>query len=384
MAGKKKDDFQTQIEEILTIPGVTKMRLAEWAEVDPSTVTRWTQGTTPRDPNGVLGKLAPRVEQAREVAQASTKTSVPSWKSLTGEMEQASLEYVKRTGLLATVYYVVMTWIPSSLQNNRYDVVIHRYFKEVWADMSRRTYNIGDISQTLSVGGDEKPTYDQAQSFSPNLNLTLMVHEPESRTGPSEGMAMIHVQLQLDGFPFRNHEIGFVDDFGYRFRGTRAIVSGRSPGRQTNEYLGAPGVMPSKRLNLFVCIPESGFRGTPSALSTSNRAMHRFLLELDNIPTDKYEAMLWPFGQRYDMSAAPDAHLKPIIRVSSTLDELPHGLQEALTEPADLNEKSGESVRDVLCRRDSRCFLLDIRDPHPSLTYTIIWRLMEPGANGPF
>lgn len=382
MAGKKKDDFQTQIEEILTIPGVTKMRLAEWAEVDPSTVTRWTQGTTPRDPNGVLGKLAPRVEQAREVAQASTKTSVPSWKSLTGEMEQASLEYVKRTGLLATVYYVVMTWIPSSLQNNRYDVVIHRYFKEVWADMSRRTYNIGDISQTLSIGGKEEPDYDQAQSFSPILSLALKVHEQEPRSGAPEGMAMIHVQLQLDGFPFRDHEIGFIDDFGYRFRGTRAIVSRRSAGRQTNEYLGAPSVLPSKRLKLLVCIPSSAFRGAPSALSTSNRAMHRLLLELDNIRMEEFEAMLWPFGQRYDMSASPDTHLKRIPRVSSTLDELPPGLQEALNKPADLNEEQGESVREVLCREDSRCFLLDIRDPHPSLTYTIIWRLKEPGANG--
>lgn len=396
------NSFRGQIGKILEIPGVNKRKVAEWAGVDPSSVTRWTQGATPTNPIGVLKKLMLRAEQAREAAHSFTaKTSVSTWKSATGGMDPASVEYVKRTGLLANAYYAVVTWIPSSKRNNMYDIVAHRYYSEVWADMSRRTYNIGDISQTALLGSRESPRFDQAREIGTAVHINILEQKREHVRDPSgdvtaireidsevpdvrprESMARLHVQLQLGEFPFPNEAIGFIDDFGYRFRATRTIVACQADPRQTNEYLGAPIVVPCRRLKLFVCIPSNCFRGSPSALSSSNRSMFPLLMELDNIPPEQVESLLWPLGRSYDWSSSPDAELKDVPRAASMLEELPHGLREALGAPADLDEDNGESVRDIMCRQDSKCFLLDIRDPHPSLTFSIVWRLRNLAVNG--
>ena len=62
----ESSDFQKELNEILKIVGVSKKKIADWAGVEPSTVTRWCHGTHPSDPNGVLNRLRPHVERARE------------------------------------------------------------------------------------------------------------------------------------------------------------------------------------------------------------------------------------------------------------------------------------------------------------------------------
>jgi len=379
MAESDELDFQKAINDILDIPGVSKKKIADWAGVDPSTVTRWHQGAKPTDPGTILKRLQPHVDRAREEVSSVRRTELESWGPLIGDLDAGIRDYVEQTGLLAGMYTVVASWIPTSLGANEYDVVILRHFDRVWADMERRIYNVGDQSQIVSFSESEEedgPTFDQGMALGDVVNIKIKV---DKEVGKS--VARLHIQLNLEDMPYSNSSVGFIDGFGYRFRATRAIVAKRLYPGQTNDFLGATIPVPCRRLNLLACVPRSCLRGSPSALSSSNRSMLKSLMELDNTPPDVIESLLWPRGRRYELSTTPDAPLKQLVRVNSTLEALPHSLQEALKQPADLS-RSDVSLRDVLCSPDSTCFLLDLHAPHPSLTCNIVWRLPPLAAAG--
>jgi hypothetical protein len=366
-------DFQRELTDILKLPGVRQNTVAEWAEVDPSTVTRWLQGKTPSDPVQIFKRLRPHADRAREALAEVRSTEVDSWRSLYSDLDPGIRDYVDNTGLLAGLYYAILCWVPSSASDHESDVVALRYFDAVWADMGRRLYNIGDSSQILAQPDGERIGFSQERALTDITDV--WIDADEKVVGRSFGQ--LRVQLNLEGFPYHRSSIGFVGGFGYRFRARKAILAKRNAD-QTNDFLGAPIVLPCRRLNLFVCIPGSCLRGSPSAMSYSNRgAMLKILTRLDDADLPSLESLLWPRGHQYAMSNAPDSPLKHLQRVGATIESMPHALQEALNEPADLERPKDESIRDVLCRLDSACYLLDIPFPHPSLTNTITWRLAD-------
>lgn len=364
-------DFQHEIEEIVKIPGLRRKKVAEWAGVEPSRVTRWLQGQTPSDPVGILRRLRPHVDKAREGLADVRRTKVDSWKSLYVDLDPGVRDYVDQTGLLAGLYYAILCWVPQSGSDNERDVVALRFFDGVWADMEQRVVNMADQSQIITLAAGEKIGFDQAKSLSA---ITKVKIDSDERV-VGKTFAQLCVQLNLDDFPYDNSSIGFIDGFGYRFRAKEAILAKRV-GEQTNDFLGAPVIVPCRRLNVIVCIPASCFRGSPLAMSYSNRgAMLRVLTTWDDASLASRQSLLWPRGRGYALSSAPDAPLKELHRPASTIDSMPHALQEALKQPVDLDKPEGQSIQDVLCHTDSACFLLDIHAPHPSLTNTIVWRL---------
>lgn len=327
----------------------------------------------PKDPPAILRKLQPHVERARQAAARDyPRTKVESWTPLYGDLGHDLRSHVQQTGLLASAYYVIMCWIPRSEQDGQYDIVVCRYFEGVWADMSRRIYNIGDIAQTISVVEDAEPSFDQKKTIGSNVEIRIHLDKELRNTA-----ARLQVRLRLDEPPFldlADSVIGAIGGFGYRYRATKSIVDHGTEGEQTNEFLGAPIVIPCRRFYLLVCVPKSSVRGFPIALAFSNRAMLKLLVTLDDAEPDELDSLLWPIGRKYETSVGPGAPLKPLERPDTTLDVLPGQLQEAISQPAD-SEKGGQSIRDIICRQDSRCFLLDLHQPHPSLTHTIVWRL---------
>jgi hypothetical protein len=369
----KELDFEVAIRETLEIPGVTKKMIADWVDVDPSTVTRWCRGTHPTEPLEVLKRLEPHVARMRKEVASVRRTEVDSWRSLCGDLDPGIRDYVDQTGLLASSYYVIASWIPSSRRSKECDVVILRHFSGVWADMSRSVYNIGDQDQTVSFTDGEEgiPGFDQPKALGEIADIGIRMDKEVGRS-----VVRLHIQLNLERFKHPSNSIGFIDSFGYRFRATRAIATEKQYVQQTTDFLGAPIVLTCRRFNLIVCIPSSCFRGAPSALSSSNRSMLRVLMDLDNAEPDVIESLLWPRGCRHEMSNAPDAPLKRLPRMVSTIEGFPHPLQEALNQPADLTLPD-ESIRDVLCSPESACFLLDLHAPHPSLTSNIVWRLPD-------
>jgi len=365
--------FGQRIAEILQIPGIKKNQIAEWAEVDPSTVTRWSQGASPSNPEEIMKRLEPHVERARKAAAAFRKTEVESWGSLSGDLGPGIREYVELTGLLAGSYYVVASWIPSSKKNNEYDVVIQRFFDGVWADMSKRLYNIGDQCQIVSPAGDgPRPTFDQAKPLGELIGIKVRLDEEVGKS-----VARIHVPLNLESLPYRDDTIGFVQGgFGYRFRATRAIVARKAYSEQSNEFLGAQIPIPCRQLNLIACIPKSSNRGSPSALCSSNRSMLKMLMELDDADPGMVESLLWPRGNWYRMSSAPDAPLRHLPRVGGAVEAMPLALRNALRDYADLDDKE-QTIMDVLTSEESLCYQLRLSQPHPSLTCNIVWRLPD-------
>ena len=372
------DNFQRTLTEILSIPGVSKKQLAEWAGVDPSSVTRWHQGATPNDPVEVLRRLGPHVEKARDVAAAAAasvrRTELDSWRSLVGDMDPGLRQHVSQTGLLASTYHVFAVWDPASVSGHECDVVILRYFSNVWADTSRRLYNIGDVEQTVTI--DEHtdgaaPAFGQAEAIGGHARFML---KWEKELAP--GLARLHVQLDLTELQVAPGVIAIIEDFGYRYRAKRAIVRGRTNVQQTNEFLGAPVVLPCRRFRFVVCVPRASVVGAPSALSYSNRAMLRSLLAFDKMEPEAIESLMWPLGRRYELSSAPDAQLRTLPHVETVVDTLPRGLQEALSGAADL-ENPDQTIHEVLRDPSSVCFLLDLHQPPPWLIHTIAWRLSE-------
>ena len=365
-------DFQEEIGEILRIPGVSKRMVAEWAEVDPSSVTRWCQGARPSNPVQVLKGLAPHVDRVRAEVASVRRTEVESWLSLTSGLDPGIREYVDKTGLLAASYVAIAAWIPSSQKNDQCDIVGVRHFGGVWAAMERRIYNVGDQAQIVSMSPSEQsPQFDQERPLGDIVKMEIAIDNEVGKT-----VARLHVQLNLDEFPYRDDSIGFIGDFGYRFRATKAIATRPTYREQTNEFLGATTPIPCRRLNLIACIPKSCFRGSPTALSSSNRSMLKVLMELDDAKPEMIESLLWPTGHRHDLSSAPNAALRAIPHVDSVIEGFPKALQSALDQPADLT-RTDVTLREVLCSADSACFLLDIHEPHPSLTHNIVWRLGE-------
>ncbi len=376
-------DFQAELRRIVDLPGLTNKKVGEWAGVDGSRITRWLDGETPRDPVAILQRLRPHVERTQGEIASLHPTQVDSWKSLIADLTPGLREHVEQTGLLASAYHVIITWLPSTSDPAQLDCCVARYFHGCWADMSHPVYNIGDQSQTVSFGSsDGAPGFDQARALGDLVDIEIKV---DKEVGKS--VASLHVRLGLEEMPFRKDTIGFIDGFGYRFRATKAIVRHRPPDSvQTNDFLGAPLVLACRNFQLIVCIPKTCYRGSPFALSSSNRSMLKLLMEYDNTAAEKIEAMLWPRGRVYELKAGPDSPLKVVSRVGAMLDSaLPHRLLEAIKEPkepADLDDPTGESIRDVLCRDDSACFMLELHNPHPSLTHNIVWRLRDPRTNG--
>jgi len=364
-------DFEAEIKSASELPNVSQKLIAEWTGVDPSTVTRWLQGTKPSDPVEILKKLIPHVERAREALASVRKTEVDSWASLIGDLDPGIRDYVQRTGLFAATYYVVCAAIPPPKGEDvrELNVVFVRWFAHCWSWMGRRTYNLGDQAQIVSLSDDDPPTFGQAEGIGEIVGVDIAIDREVGRSA-----ARIHARLNLERFDYRHNSIGFIDSFGYRYLATKAIVSRRFYPKQTNDFLGATIVIPCRRMNLLVCVPKSCVRGSPSGLSSSNRSMLKVLIELDNTDPDVIESFLWPRGLPYELSSAADAPLRRLSQVDSYIDNLPHGLQEALKRPADLTQPL-PTVRDVLSSPDSVCFLLDVHEPHPSLTHSIVWRL---------
>lgn len=70
-------------------------------------------------------------------------------------MDPGLKDHVSQSGLLASAYFVFRVWDPDSVERNECDVLALRSFSGVWADMSRRLYNVGDLTQTVSIGSDD-------------------------------------------------------------------------------------------------------------------------------------------------------------------------------------------------------------------------------------
>jgi hypothetical protein len=364
-----RPDFQKHIADALSIPGVSKKKISEWAGVDPSTVTRWCQGARPSDPLEILKLLAPHLERTRESLASFERRQVESWAALTAEASPDVQAYAKETGLLASRNYAIASRIPTAPHPRECDVVFLRYFEGVWADMSRRIYNVGDLSQIVNLGDDtEAPGFDQARALGDIVRLEI---NRDKEIGKS--IARFHAKLDLESFPYRNDSIGFIGKFGYGYRAMRAIVKQAYYAEQTNDYLGTTIPVPCKRYNLLVCIPRSCRIGPPSGLALSNRSMLKTLLELDKAEPDKVESFLWPRGRRYEMGAGPDSPLTEP-RIQNFIESLPAPLQEWLEQPGDL-DSYGPCIREVLTSSNSVCYLLDLHSPHPSLTAMIVWRL---------
>lgn len=363
--------FQAELAEVLKIPGVKQTSIAEWAKVDPSTVTRWVRGAVPTDPLAVVKLLRPRAEQARNALAPAPLTSVDSWRSLYRDLDPGVRDYVDQSGLLAGMYYAILCWVPSSVAEHECDVVALRFFDSVWADMSRRLYNIGDQSQILTVGDSDRLGFAQEKQVSGPVDVTIEVEDG----GAGRSFARLRIELDLAELPHPSDSIAFVDSFGYRFCAKGAIATEQADPTQTNDFLGAPIVIPARRLKLIVCIPDSCLRGSPSGMTYSNRTMLNVLTKLDDAKPEMIESLMWPRGRRYEMSGAPDAPLKRLPHVPAVIENMPHPLQEALTKPADLEKPNSESIQDVLCSGESQCYMLDLHEPHPSLTATLVWRL---------
>lgn len=373
MASGDKLDFQKELADVLRIPGVKQNMIAEWAGVDASTVTRWVQGKSPSNPVEILGRLQQYVERHREEIAKVRKTEVDSWRSLYSDLNPGIRDYVDQTGLLAGLYYAVLCWIPSSESEHEFHVVALRYFDAVWADMGQRVVNMADQSQIVTLAAGEKIGFDQEEPLGTITEVTI----GSDKKVIGKTFAQLCVRLNLDGFPYDNRSIGFVDGFGYRFRAKDAILAKRM-GEQTNDFLGAPVIVPCRRLNMIVCIPRSCLRGFPSAMSYSNRGtMLMVLTRWDDANLASRQSLLWPRGREYALSTAPDSPMKELHRPASAIENMPHALQEALKQPADTDKPESLSIQDVLCHADSSCFLLDIHAPHPSLTNTIVWRLAD-------
>lgn len=368
--------FIDELHRLLSIPGVSKKRIADWCDVDPSTVTRWTQGTEPANTVALLGRIRPEVEEIKRQVAARTKPAdqVRDWEGLLGGLPAGIKEYVEHSGLLAGNYTVIICWIPSSRRRSgAYDVVSLRYFQDVWADMSRRVYNLGDQAQIVACGGDkEVPTFREDKELSEITRINVEIDEEVGKS-----IARVHVQLDLaenfDGYD--DSSIGFIGDFAYRFRATKAFVSVRASREQTNDFLGAPSVIPSRRFNLIVALPKSCVRGSPSGISSANRSMLKLLMQLDTAAPDEIESILWPMGRKYELASYPDAPLRALPRMSSTIRGMAAGLQGHLNDPIAYDEPDGDTIAEVLRRDDTTAFLLDLTAPHPSLTHNLVWRL---------
>ncbi|MBI5863982.1 MAG: hypothetical protein HZB38_05660 [Planctomycetes bacterium] len=375
--------FLDEIRGILELPGVSRKQVADWCEVDPSTVTRWAQGMPATDPDAVLQKLRPRVEDARRriASRMQPKTEVDTWDPLVGGLPAGTREHVEETGLLANNYYVVICWIPPSCRDGIWDVAVLRYFEGVWADMRRRTRNLGDQAQTVTLAqGPTVPTvpnganadpFDQERSLSDLIRVRIGIDQEVGKS-----VARVHVQLNLEELSYSPGSIGFVENFGYRFRARAAITSHRI-GTQTNDFLGAPSVIATRRMGLIVGVPEKCVYGSPCAISSSNRSMLKSLMELDRASPDTIESLLWPRGRRHDISSDPSGALRAVPRMATFLRSLPAPLQQHLKEEADSSQQSPmeHTVESVLCSPDTSCFLLDLHAPDPSLTHSIVWRL---------
>ncbi len=378
MATDEERDFHAELAEILKIPGVKQTSVALWAKVDPSTVTRWVRGAAPADPLAVVKLLRAHAEQARNALAPAPLTSVDSWRSLYRDLDPGVRDYVDQSGLLAGMYYAILCWVPSSVGGHECDVVALRFFDSVWAAMSRQRYNIGDHSQIVTAGKSNRPDFDQEEKVSGPVTVTI---ETEGG-GAGRSFARLRIELDLAELSRPNDSIGFVDSFGYRFCAKGAIAIERTTGsEQTNEFLGAPIVIPTRRLKLIVCIPESCLRGRPSGMTYSNRTMLQVLTKLDDANPEMIDSLMWPRGRPYEMSGAPDAPLKRLPHVASVIENMPPLLQEALTKPADLKKPDSGTIQDVLRSKESQCFMLDLHEPHPSLTATLVWRLATPASS---
>lgn len=368
--------FMDELHRLLSIPGVSKKRIADWCDVDPSTVTRWTQGAEPANTEALLRRIRPEVEDIKRQVAARTRPAnqVRDWDALFGSLPAGIQEYVEQTGLLAANYTVIICWIPSSRRaSGAYDVVSLRYFQDVWADMSRRVYNLGDQAQIVAFGScDETPTFKEEKELTDITRVKVKIDEEVGKS-----VARIHVQLDLaDNFEqYDDNSIGFIGDFAYRFRATQAFVATRTSHAQTNDFLGAPSVIPSSRFNLIVALPESCVRGSPSSISSANRSMLKLLMQLDTAAPADIETLLWPMGRKNELSSHPDAPLRALPRMSSTIRGMPAGLQGHLNDPIAYDEPDGDTIAEVLRRDDTTAFLLDLTAPHPSLTHNIVWRL---------
>ena len=227
-------------------------------------------------------------------------------------MDPGFRQQVAQTGLLASTYHVFVVWDPRSVSTHECDVVIMRHFSNVWVDMARRLYNIGDLTQTATIEAhrDGWEPFCQEQAIGPHVEFKLKWEEHLARA-----VARLHVRLDLNEVEAKPDVIAIIDDFGYRYRARKAIVDGRVNTKQTNEFLGAPIVFPCRRFRLVVCVPKASVLGSPSAVSYSNRAMLPLLLELDRIEPEEVESLMWPLGRRFDLSSAPDAELKALPHV---------------------------------------------------------------------
>lgn len=353
-----------------------KVDIARRLDIDPSTVTRWFKNESlPTDLAGMIDRLLVLVNDERTRVGRAVATEVTSWLPLISTADDGVQSYVPRTGLLASCYYVIACWVPPAVeQSKQYDVIIYRFFQGVWADMSKKmVYNLGDISQTVPPKGDDwdRPNFTAVEEFgSPKPHVEIRADDSVDNS-----VAKIEITLNLAGQGFADNVIGFLGDggFGYRYTAKNAILRGRIPkAEETNEFLGAPIVMPCRRFKLIVCIPSNSFTGSPEVLSYSNRMLLSMLMKLDTTPDEEVNSLLWPLGTR---SGSPPLQKLTSVSAGGQIERFPKVLQDELKKSVRQEEQTGDFVRDVMVSDKSQCFLLDLDDPHPSLTYTIVWRL---------
>lgn len=360
--------FQQAISRLLS-RGARQTDVAAWAGVSPSTVHRWLHGhAQPSNPVAVLNQLRRHAEQLLGEATPAELKAIRSWREITPELNPMIGEYAELSGLLCGAYFVVSSWIPSPHEVDAYDVVVLRYFDDVWADMSRRVYNIGDGVQLVSRSEDEHLRFDQSEVLGDNLDVTLA-----STHRRWTGGATFHLKLNLARISASPDSITSIGGFGHRYRCTQALARWHRE-TATTDALAVTAPVPCKRLRWIMCLPRRHLRGAPRALSVSNGRCLDALLELDNADYDTIESLLWPRGIMYELSSSPESPLQQLIDVQSVIHRLPDELETALAQRSDLG-RDGDSVQEILCSSDSVCFFLDLRFPHPSLTQIIVWHL---------
>jgi hypothetical protein len=310
-------------------------------------------------------------------------TTVTSWRAVTGSINEGLRASIEQAGLMASCYYVIACWIPEKTRRLQSNVMIYRFFEGVWAATSKQEYSIGDITQTIvpdntEGGGITAPNFGRACRIGKFVEADVFDDKHLAGTGGS--VAQIRVKLNLESYHFAPEVIGYLGDdgFGYCFAANNAILL-RKPvrGEETNDFLGAPIVMPSRRLKLLVCIDKKGFVGSPKVLSYSNRFLLAKLMKLDVTPREQIDSLLWPFGKAYDDNPGPNTPLqyRGPLGARNFISNLPKLLKDKLEEPLELSGAEIGSTAEVLGSDKSQCFLFELSDPHPSLTYTIVWRL---------
>jgi len=366
--------FHDVLKSVLDLPGVSQTDVAGWAGVVPSTVHRWLGGAVPEHPTEVLRRIETRADEVRRKNAIAGAGAFATWAPVLPDCEDWFRHHVQVSGIVATIYYAILSYMPSSYDSSlgMYNIAVARYFDEVFAQVTKGTYQIGDIAQTVS----SEPALPEFVSESAFGSLFT----PRLERPSQSGRGVFRVRYQLS-FPPDVPRVGIrgIGSFGYRYIATYALRRHAFEGTPaiTSEFLGAPTPIACKNLSLLVCLPRSGVKGTPCAVSYSNRAMIQYLATFGEEKPEEREALLWPLGQICNVGAGPESPLRRLDRPTEELERLPLLLQQQVCDWRPGSE-GVPSLREIIGSDESEVFLLELRYPHPVLTHTVVYQLPRP------